>query len=156
MPSAAPPLAPAADRRLAAFGRRIHARRKALKVSATTAAEAAGVSRMTLHRIERGEPSVTMGAYMNALAALGLDVDVVPSTQSAPPVPIAGGVRISDYPQLRRLAWQLAPDTELTPAEAWATYERNWRHVDASALDAREQQLLDELARALGRKPLHV
>ncbi|MBW8717270.1 MAG: hypothetical protein JF629_15995 [Variovorax paradoxus] len=69
---------------------------------------------------------------------------------------MAGGVRISDYPQLRRLAWQLAPDTELTPAEAWATYERNWRHVDASALDARERQLLDELARALGRKPLHV
>nr|WP_307594497.1 helix-turn-helix transcriptional regulator [Variovorax paradoxus] len=156
MPSAAPPLAPAADRRLAAFGRRIHARRKALNVSATTTAEAAGVSRMTLHRIERGEPSVTMGAYMNALAALGLDVDVVPATQSTPPAPIAGGVRISDYPQLRRLAWQLAPDTELTPAEAWATYERNWRHVDASALDARERQLLDELARALGRKPLHV
>ena len=156
MPSAAPPIVPAADRRLAAFGRRIHARRKALKVSATTAAEAAGVSRMTLHRIERGEPSVTMGAYMNALAALGLDVDVVPSMQSAPPAPIADGIRIADYPQLRRLAWQLAPDTELTPAEAWATYERNWRHVDASALDARERQLLDELARALGRKALHV
>lgn len=156
MPSAAPPLTPAADRRLAAFGRRIHARRKALKVSATTAAEAAGVSRMTLHRIERGEPSVTIGAYMNALAALGLDVDVVPSTQPAPAAPIAGGVRIADYPQLRRLTWQLAPGTELTPEEAWATYERNWRHVDASALDARERQLLDELARALGRKPLHV
>ncbi|HWT17960.1 MAG TPA: helix-turn-helix domain-containing protein [Variovorax sp.] len=156
MPSAAPPLSPAADRRLAAFGRRIHARRKALKVSATTTAEAAGVSRMTLHRIERGEPSVTMGAYMNALAALGLDVDVVPSTQSASPAPMAGGIRIADYPQLRRLAWQLAPDTELTPAEAWATYERNWRHVDVPALDSRERQLLDELARTLGRKPLHV
>ncbi|MDQ0586455.1 helix-turn-helix domain-containing protein [Variovorax paradoxus] len=156
MPSAAPLLVPAADRRLTAFGRRIHARRKALKVSATTAAEAAGVSRMTLHRIERGEPSVTMGAYMNALAALGLDVDVVPSTQFAPPAPVSGGVRIADYAQLRRLAWQLAPSTELTPEEAWATYERNWRHVAASALDARERHLLDELARTLGRKPLHV
>jgi transcriptional regulator with XRE-family HTH domain len=72
---------------------------KALKVSATTAAEAAGMSRMTLHRIERGEPSVTMGAY---------------------------------------------------------TYERNWRHVDKSALDANERQLLADLARALGRKPMNV
>jgi transcriptional regulator with XRE-family HTH domain len=156
MPSAAPPLTATADRRLAAFGRRIHARRKALKVSATTAAEAAGVSRMTLHRIERGEPSVTMGAYMNALAALGLDVDVIATTEAAQPSPVPGGVRIADHPQLRRLAWQLAPDTELTPEEAWATYERNWRHVDASALDTRERRLLDELARTLGKRPLHV
>jgi len=156
MPSASPPLTALADRRLAAFGRRIHARRKALKVSATTAAEAAGMSRMTLHRIERGEPSVTMGAYMNALAALGLDVDVVSTTQAVPPSPVPGGVRIADYPQLRRLAWQLAPDTELTPEEAWATYERNWRHVDASALGKQERQLLEELARTLGKRPLHV
>ncbi|MDP9964380.1 transcriptional regulator with XRE-family HTH domain [Variovorax paradoxus] len=113
MPSAAPPLTPAADRRLAAFGRRIHARRKALKVSATTAAEAAGMSRMTLHRIERGEPSVTMGAYMNAIAALGLDVDVVPSTQSAQPAPIPGGVRIADYPNCADSpgSWHRAPNS---------------------------------------------
>ena len=96
MPSAAPPIAPTADHRLTTFGRRIHERRKALKVSATTAAEAAGVSRMTLHRIERGEPSVTMGAYMNAIAALGLDVDVIASTQAAAPVPVPGGIRVAD------------------------------------------------------------
>lgn len=156
MPSAAPPIAPTADHRLTAFGRRIHERRKALKVSATTAAEAAGVSRMTLHRIERGEPAVTMGAYMNAIAALGLDVDVIASTQAAAPVPVPGGIRVADYPQLRRLGWQLAPDTELTPEEAWGTYERNWRHVDASALDTRERALLEKLARALGKRPLHV
>lgn len=156
MPAAAPPLTATADRRLAAFGGRIHARRKALKVSATTAAEAAGMSRMTLHRIERGEPSVTMGAYMNALAALGLDVDVVTTTEAVSPSPVLGGVRIADYPQLRRLAWQLAPGTELTPEEAWATYERNWRHVDASALDKRERQLLEDLARTLGKRALDV
>jgi hypothetical protein len=28
------------------------------------------MSRVTLHRIERGEPSVTMGTYLNAAAAL--------------------------------------------------------------------------------------
>ena len=156
MPSAAPPLTTAADHRLVAFGRHIRDRRKTLKVSATTAAQAAGVSRMTLHRIERGEPSVTMGAYMNALAALGLDVDVVATTEAVPPSPVPGGVRIADYPQLHRLAWQLAPGTELTPEEAWATYERNWRHVDASALGKQERQLLEELARTLGKRPLHV
>ncbi len=156
MPSTAPRLASAAEHRLAAVGRRIRARRKELKVSATTLAEAAGMSRMTLHRIELGEPSVTMGAYMNAVAALGMDVEVVASARAERPSPVTGGIRIAEYPQLRRLAWQLAPDTELTREEAWSTYERNWRHVDASALDDRERQLLDELARTLGRTPLHV
>lgn len=156
MPSASPPTTAMANRRLEAFGRRIHARRKALKVSATNAAEAAGVSRMTLHRIERGEPSVTMGAYMNALGALGLDVDVITATETPAAVTLPDGIRIADYPQLRRLAWQLAPATELTPEEAWGTYERNWRHVDAFALGAKEHQLLNDLASALGKKPLHV
>lgn len=163
MPSAAPPVTLGTDQRLEAFGRRIRARRKALKVSATTAAEAAGMSRMTLHRIEHGEPSVTMGAYMNALAALGLDLDLIAPADSnrtakpastASPDRAAGTIRIADYAQLRRLAWQLSADTELTPAEAWGIYERNWRHADVSALDARERQLLSELARALGRRPL--
>lgn len=158
MPSTAPPVSAGAGRRLEAFGRHIRARRKALKVSATTAAEAAGLSRMTLHRIERGEPSVTMGAYMNALAALGLDVDVIAPAGLAPanPPPPQKTVRIADHAQLRRLAWQLPPDAELTAEEAWGIYERNWRHADPSALDPRERQLLHDLARALGRKPLDV
>lgn len=122
------------------------------------------MSRMTLHRIERGEPSVTLGAYMNALAALGLDVDVVaPDDRSAKEVAATGSarvptqtVRIADFAQLRRLAWQLPPDAELTPEEAWGTYERNWRHAYPSELQDNERQLLAELARMLGRKPLDV
>ncbi|MGF6350114.1 helix-turn-helix domain-containing protein [Variovorax sp. W2I14] len=164
MQPAAPPTFQAASRRLEAFGRRIHARRKALKISAVTTAEAAGMSRMTLHRIERGEPSVTMGAYMNALAALGLDVEVVaPDDRSANDVAAPASarastqtVRVADFAQLRRLAWQLPANAELTPEEAWGTYERNWRHADPSALEDNERQLLAELAHTLGRKPLDV
>jgi transcriptional regulator with XRE-family HTH domain len=63
--------------RLAELGERIREHRKRLKVSAVATAEAAGMSRVTLHRIERGEASVTIGAYMNAVAALGLDLRVV-------------------------------------------------------------------------------
>jgi transcriptional regulator with XRE-family HTH domain len=164
MPSPAPSTLQGAGRRLEAFGRRIHARRKALKISATTTAEAAGMSRMTLHRIERGEPSVTMGAYMNALAALGLDVEVIAPADGAvekaavpasPRTPTKT-VRVADYAQLRRLVWQLPADAELTPEEAWGTYERNWRHADPSALEDNERQLLAELARMLGRRPLDV
>lgn len=122
------------------------------------------MSRMTLHRIERGEPSVTMGAYMNALAALGLDVEVTaPITGTAKEMATPASsrtpmktIRVGDFAQLRRLAWQLPAEAELTPEEAWGTYERNWRHADPSALEDNERQLLTELARLLGRKPLDV
>lgn len=164
MPSTAPTISLEAGQRLEDFGRHIHARRKALKISAVTTAEAAGMSRMTLHRIERGEPSVTMGAYMNALAALGLGVEVIAPFESrageiatAPSAPTpTTSVRVADFAQLRRLAWQLPADAELTPEEAWGTYERNWRHADPSALEDKERRLLAELARTLGRRPLDV
>ncbi|NMO02347.1 hypothetical protein HH308_14100 [Gordonia sp. TBRC 11910] len=38
-------------------------------------------------------------------------------------------VRISDYPQLRAIAWHLAADTVITEQDALRLYERNWRHV---------------------------
>lgn len=39
-------------------------------------AQRAGVSRTTLYNIERGDASVTLGAYVRILAALGLDKDI--------------------------------------------------------------------------------
>ena len=76
MPAKAPAVGDILAARLVALGKRIRAHRKLHKVSAVSAAEAAGMSRVTLHRIERGEPSVTMGAYMSATAALGLQLDM--------------------------------------------------------------------------------
>lgn len=64
----------AAQARLHQLGEQVRLQRKALRISATAAAEAAGMSRVTWHRIEKGEPSVTMGAYMNAMVALGLEL----------------------------------------------------------------------------------
>ena len=62
MPKSSPPSAAQTLSELKALGAQLRAQRKALKVNATVAAEAAGISRVTLHRIEKGEPSVTMGA----------------------------------------------------------------------------------------------
>ena len=84
MPATTPPVADAVAAKLVAIGRRIRECRKGLGVNGVTTAEAAGMSRVTLYRIERGEPSVTMGAYLNALDALGLEFDVV--DRQAPPV----------------------------------------------------------------------
>ena len=111
------------------------------------------MSRVTLHRIELGEPSVAFGAYMGVIAALGLDVDLLEAppggaSEAAAKLPVK--IRLVDYPQLRRLAWQRKRVDEITPKEALALYERNWRHVDREALDARERELVKLLADAFG------
>ena len=146
--------------KLVAIGLQIRTQRKALKINATVAAEACGISRVTLYRIEHGEPSVTVGAYLNALAALGLDLRVVTSTDVAakstehPPLWIPARVRLADYPQLKQLAWQVHGTDELTPAEALSIYDRNERHMDMQALEPAERMLIDALRVALGEGSL--
>ena len=142
--------------RLCALGQQIRTRRKALGLSATVVAEAAGLSRVTLHRIEKGAPAVTIAAYLNVMAALGRELSLsVPADQAAvaPAADHAGWiparVRLGDYPQLKQLAWQVHGIDELSPAEALSIYERNWRHIDASKLQPHEQQLVDALRQAL-------
>ena len=157
MPAKAPPVGDVLAPRLKALGAQIRTRREQLKVSATTAAEAAGMSRVTLHRIERGEPSVTMGAYLSAIAAvglaLGLSDPLTPQSPAPPPTPTTGlpaRVRLADYPQLKRLAWQRQGLVELGPAEALNLYERNWRHIDPASLGPAERELVQALVDKLG------
>lgn len=157
MPALAPPIGDTVAARLVALGERISAHRKGLRVSATAAAEASGISRVTLHRIERGEPSVAMASYMSAITALGLALEIVnpqaqrgsqaiPGEMTLLPITVA----LADYPQLQRLAWQLHGVQEVTPKEALALYERNWRHVDRSAMAQHEYMLVNALVRELG------
>ncbi|MCC9044214.1 helix-turn-helix domain-containing protein [Myroides sp. M-43] len=49
--------------------------RKRRKLTAVQVAERAGVARSTLYLIEKGEPSVAMGAYFNVLRVLSLQDD---------------------------------------------------------------------------------
>jgi Predicted transcriptional regulators len=58
------------------IGQYIRAKRKQLKVTATMVASTAGISRVTLHRIERGVATVSMGSYMEVLWALGLKMTI--------------------------------------------------------------------------------
>jgi transcriptional regulator with XRE-family HTH domain len=159
MPARTPIIASTAAEKLIVLGKQIRAHRKVLRISATTAAEAAGMSRVTLHRIENGEPSVTMGAYLNAMEAQGMDFGVIKPTGVAVDAPnedrkgwIPERIRLADYPQLKQLAWQVHGTDELTPVEALSIYERNWRHVDAQALEPRERDLVDALRIGLGER----
>lgn len=154
MPARNPAVTRHTEEVLSELGRGLRQRRQALGVSAVTTAEAAGMSRVTLHRIEAGSPSVTIGAYLNAAAALGLQLALdepqhhpQPMRAAADPTP-AATVRIGDYPQLHAIAWQLRADTELTGAEALQLYERNWRHVDQAAMSDEERAFVQQLANA--------
>lgn len=153
MPAKPPPTAQVARAQLQEMGRRIRARRKDLGVNATAAAKSAGMSRVTWHRIEKGEPSVAAGGYANALVALGLvqwTVSPDPATvrEDVPAGWLPAAVRIADYPELKRLTWNLHGVDALSPRDALAIYERNWRHLDETALDARERALIGALRQA--------
>ncbi|HEY8272188.1 MAG TPA: hypothetical protein VIG33_14960, partial [Pseudobdellovibrionaceae bacterium] len=65
-------------------------------------------------------------------------------------------IRVSDYKQLKRIAWQLKGSQELSPQEVRDLYERNWRHIDLKTMDAREKKLLEMLLAAAGRERLLV
>ena len=158
MPAKSPHLGEVLATRLNALGERIRVHRQQQKVSATLAAEAAGMSRVTLHRIERGEPSVTMGAYLSAVAAVGLQLDL--SDPRAPKAPAAAHttpttslpirIALDDYPQLKRLAWQRHGVDALSPGDALNLYERNWRHIDQASLEPAERALVKALVDQLG------
>lgn len=143
MPAASPYTSPEQQADLERLGARLRERRKALGVTVIACAEAAGVSRVTLHRVEAGNPSVTIGAYSNVAAALGLHL-VVPilDAPEAEPATIAVG----DYPGLRTLAWQTDAGTTITETEALNLYERGWRHLAPEALTDHEKAFIQHLA----------
>jgi transcriptional regulator with XRE-family HTH domain len=164
MPASSPDLTARSAEALSALGATVRQRRKDLGISAVAAAESAGISRVTLHRIEKGEPAVTMGAYLRVLVALGLQLAVRPQEQEQEESAarseasrqgwLPARVRIADYPWLKELAWQVHGPQELTPREALGIYERNWRHLDPETLSPAERDLVDALRLALGSDPL--
>jgi hypothetical protein len=63
-------------------------------------------------------------------------------------------VRLADYPQLRDLAWNRV-DAFVPAKEAFQLYERNWRLLDADALDERERALIEHLRTAFGNDEIN-
>lgn len=57
------------------LGENVKLARKRRKLTAIQLAERAGIVRMTLYQIEKGNPSVAIGAYFNVLRVLGLQND---------------------------------------------------------------------------------
>ena len=136
------------------LGEQIRAQRKGLKISATALAEAAGISRVTLYRIEEGEASVAAGAYAQVLDALGLKLAIESAHAQKNPEPkrfalwIPARIELARYPALAQLAWQVNSSAALKPLEAWGIYVRNAKHLDMQALQPEEKQLWQALKAA--------
>ena len=58
-------------------GENIKLARKRRKLTTIEVSDRAGINRTTLYQIEKGIPSVSMGAYFNVLRVLGLQDDFI-------------------------------------------------------------------------------
>lgn len=67
---------PRLKREMAGVGERLKLARRRRGIPAVLLAERAGISRATLVKIEKGDPSVAMGNYAAVLGVLGLAEDL--------------------------------------------------------------------------------
>jgi len=70
-------LLPKAQKNLSILGENIRLARLRRKFSMEQVAERANISRPTLLSVEKGNPNVTIGAYVKVLSVLGLDKDII-------------------------------------------------------------------------------
>lgn len=70
-------LYPRERRYLTEVGKQIRLARLRRRISCDLCAERAKISRATLWKIEKGDPSVSMGAYLSVLFALRLERDIL-------------------------------------------------------------------------------
>ena len=70
-------LLPRAQKTITVLGENIKLARLRRRFSAEQVAERANISRPTLVSIEKGNPKVTIGAYVKVLSVLGLENDIM-------------------------------------------------------------------------------
>ncbi|WP_078669021.1 helix-turn-helix domain-containing protein [Chitinophaga eiseniae] len=69
-------LLPTNAKLLEELGQNLRLARKRRKLTAEQVAERSGIARSTLWNIERGDPGVAIGSYMQVLFVLGLEKDI--------------------------------------------------------------------------------
>jgi transcriptional regulator with XRE-family HTH domain len=71
-----PSILPRLGRLITGLGENLKKARLRRAYSAETVAQRAGITRKTLHRVERGDPAVALGIYARVLQALRLENDL--------------------------------------------------------------------------------
>ena len=69
------PVVPQAGRQAVALGQRLRDARLRRRMTTLAMAERTGISRATLHRLEKGDTSISLGATQRVLRVLGLEAD---------------------------------------------------------------------------------
>jgi transcriptional regulator with XRE-family HTH domain len=176
MPAKPSPLPATLESLLVALGTRVRHARLRRHLTASAVADDAGITRTTLHRVERGAPAITIGTFVKVMGVLDLASDLallarddtagrrlqderLPRARRAsrPARREPQRIRLDRYPQLQSIAWHLGSRvTDLAPEEAFALYERNWRHVDRAAMLPAEAALVDALTTTIGNGVLLV
>lgn len=67
---------PAIEKQMTALGQRLREARLRRGISTLLFSERMNVSRDTLNRLEKGDPSIAMGTYVRALRVLGVEKDL--------------------------------------------------------------------------------
>jgi transcriptional regulator with XRE-family HTH domain len=76
MPKTHPPIFPSTGKQLTALGARLRLARLRRRYSAESVAVRAGITRVTLARVEKGDHGTSMGAYVAVMRVLGLQGDL--------------------------------------------------------------------------------
>lgn len=76
MPAAQPAFPDDHSKLMSDFGARLRAARARRRLSAQEVADRSGISRMTLHRAEKGDPVVGLGTYLRIMATLRIEGDL--------------------------------------------------------------------------------
>lgn len=76
MPKSTLPTFPSVQKQLTALGLRLRLARERRRLGTELFAQRMGVSRETLRRMEKGDPTIAVGTFMRALRVLGLDRDI--------------------------------------------------------------------------------
>src|SRR6185437_9660498 len=75
-PAKQPPSYPGQKKLLVALGERLRLARLRRQFSVDITCERAGISRMTLYRLESGSSAIALGTLLRVLAVLGLESDL--------------------------------------------------------------------------------
>ena len=138
------------------IGNKVQKFRKSHKLTQAILADSLEVDRHTLAKLERGDLSISLGTAFQILNNLGFVVTVnSPSESEATEeafdkhyLPMQ--INLADYPVLKRCAWQLKDDDNVTPSIAYKLYHDKKDDFAKRNMSRKEQHLLDCLELVYG------
>lgn len=141
---------------LKVIGEKIKAERKRLKLPQADTAEASGIDRRTLGRIEKGQSSVTIGAYVTVMNGLNIKltattpVDALKEEKQHREQFLPLLINLNEYRALRDCAWHITGEDFVEPSVAYRLYQERITLIDRKLLADKEIALMAALEKVYG------